>query len=166
MQRFRDLRDVSRRWESPERLTSRKASVKKSPRSSFVGCPQLARVVLGIEGTTYFPNGLTQLHQSFEGGSCDLAVKGRVMFQHGNERRQSASSHILLKVSAGALLYSERQTYLFPVPAETLEAEYGSPAVLYGRTCLYLVYEFSDCVRGCLWCAEVTSELVVGAGQP
>lgn len=122
--------------------------------------------MLGIEGTTYFLNGLTQLHQSFEGGSCDLAIKGRVMFQYGNERRQSASSHILLKVSAGALLYSEIQTYLFPVSAETLEAEYGSPAVLYGRTCLYLVYEFGDCVCRCLWCAEVTSELVVGAGQP
>lgn len=122
--------------------------------------------MLGIEGTTYSLDGFTQLHQSFEGGSCDLAIKGRVMFQHGNERRQSASSHILLKVSPGALLYSEIQTYLFPVSAETLEAEYGSPAVLYGRTCLYLLYEFGDCVCGCLWCAEVTSELVVGAGQP
>lgn len=111
-------------------------------------------------------DGLTQLHQSFESRSCDLAIKGRVMFQHGNERRQSASSHILFKVSAGALRCLARETYLFPVPAETLEAKHGSPAVLYGCACLYLVYEFADCVCGCLGCAEVTSELVVGAGQP
>lgn len=88
------------------------------------------------------------------------------MFQHGNKRRQSASSHILLKMSAGASHCLERQTYLFPVPAETLEAEYGSSAILYGSACLYLVHEFADCVCGCLRCAEVTSELVVGAGQP